>query len=256
MIKMGNYAIYCKNVDELKKVMKKFKFISESLGVESHWSSGNHVEDCIWLYNNCPLWIYFKCTDNDIVLTWEDGLLDPAFEVIDTGVFLNYDNSITIYRLGKKVVAVDNNTGYKEQIFLSSFEEGNDFPSVSKTLIDRLFLKLGAHKDTTEPEPIPYLSGEDSHFCGTIGEPTNLTDSFGRKLFVGDVVEVISHYGSEDWNEFVLYDSSSNKYFIKSIKGFCVGGNDYCNSYLVVKVKDYSDLEHLESYSKIKAILK
>lgn len=89
MMKMGNYAIYCKNVNDLKRVLRKFDYISNYLGVESHWSSGKYVTDCDWLYDSCPVWIYFNYEHSGITLTWDKScLLEPLYEVIDIEVFL------------------------------------------------------------------------------------------------------------------------------------------------------------------------
>lgn len=240
---MKKFTVCCQNKTDLDKAIKKFK----SMGAK--WLGIFDITDLDWFHGCFPVWMLFE----DGSICWNEEK-PKSFNPIRLKDFLESENqSITIYQKGRKVIAKDNATG-KTAIAKCHPEDEFDFFIGAKLAIDRL----------VESEKFaPYLKYGTVHeeFYGKIGEPTNLLDSFGKPLFVGDVVELIGKTTGHLGQEFVVkskisWGEKNIKSFVMSIEESCKGGNDYDGRFLVVKVKDYSKLEHLEKCGLITAILK
>lgn len=240
---MEKFAVLCKNKTDLDKAIKKFKRMG------AKWFGIFDIIDGDWFNTNFPVWMVHEHG----TVCWS-GEKPEGFNPIRLKEFLGSENnSVTIYQKGRKVVAKDNATG-KTATARCHPEDEFDFSVGAKLALDRLI----------EPEKfVPYLK-RGTFFeenCGKIGEPTNLLDSFGKPLFVGDVVELISKITGHLGEEFVvkskdLCGEKNIKSFVMGIEESCKGGNDYDGRFLVVKVKDHSKVEHLERHSFITAILK
>lgn len=90
-------------------------------------------------------------------------------------------------------------------------------------------------------------SAKDSHY-GFLGMPTNLIDSVGRKLRVGDVVEVFDSNGISCGEECVVdtsYDPDNyNGFpFIAGWLGHCKRGCSYITGHNMIKKRGYEDLK-------------
>lgn len=239
---MEKFAVLCKNNTDLDKAIKKFKRMG------AKWLGIFDIIDCDWFHGCFPVWILFE----NRAICWNEKKPE-GFNPIRLKDFLESENqSITIYQKGHKVIAKDNATG-KTATAKCHPEDEFDFSIGAKLALDRLF----------KPEEfVPYLKDDClAYDYGKIGEPTNLLDSFGKPLFVGDVVELISETTEHLGQEFVVkskisWGEKNIKSFVMSIEKSCKGGNDYDGRFLVVKVKDHSKVEHLEKHSFITAILK
>lgn len=240
---MEKFAVLCKNKTDLDKAIKKFK----SMGAK--WKGIFDIVDCDWFHTNFPVYVMYE----NGAICWSEEKLE-GFNPIRLKEFLQSENqSITIYQKGREVIAKNNTTG-KTATAKCHPEDEFDFSVGAKLAIDRL----------VESEKfVPYLKYGTVHeeFYGKIGEPTNLLDSFGKPLFVGDVVELISKITGHLGEEFVVksklsWGEKNIKSFVMGIEENCKGGNDYDGRFLVVKVKDHSKLEHLEKCGLITAILK
>ena len=94
-----------------------------------------------------------------------------------------------------------------------------------------------------------YLICEDTREnYGILGTKTNLTDTLGRELFVGDVVEIF-YDGKEKGRAFVVCDE--DKCFVMGIKAQ-TPENDF--GFKTQKVKSYKDVLHNEKYGFVKAV--
>lgn len=239
---MEKFAVLCKNNTDLDKTIKKFK----SMGAK--WLGIFDITDLDWFHGCFPVWMLFE----NGAICWNEKKPE-GFNPIRLKDFLESENqSITIYQKGHKVIAKDNATG-KTATAKCHPEDEFDFSVGARLALDRLF----------KPEEfVPYLKDDClAYDYGKIGEPTNLLDSFGKPLFVGDVVELISKTTGHLGEEFVVkskisWGEKNIKSFVMGIEEICKGGNDYDGRFLVVKVKDHSNLEHLEEHSFITAILK
>lgn len=239
---MEKFAVLCKSKTDLDKTIKKFKRMG------AKWLGIFDIIDCDWFHGCFPVWMLFE----NGAICWNEKKPE-GFNPIRLKDFLESENqSITIYQKGHKVIAKDNATG-KTATAKCHPEDEFDFSIGAKLALDRLF----------EPEEfVPYLKDVCSRYdYGKIGEPTNLLDSFGKPLFVGDVVDVISKTTGHLGQEFVVknkieWGAKNVKSFVMGIEESCKGGNDYDGRFLVVKVKDHSKVEHLERHDFITAILK
>ena len=239
---MEKFAVLCKNKADLDEAMKKFKRMG------AKWFGIFDIVDDNWFNTIFPVWMVYEHE----TVYWS-GEKPEGFNPIRLKEFLQSENlSITIYQKGRKVIAEDNATG-KTATAKCHPEDEFDFSVGARLALDRLF----------KPEEfVPYLKDDClAYDYGKIGEPTNLLDSFGKPLFVGDVVELISKTTGHLGQEFVVkskisWGEKNIKSFVMGIEENCKGGNDYDGRFLVVKVKDHSNLEHLEEHSFITAILK
>lgn len=240
---MEKFAVLCKNKTDLDKAVNKFK----SIGAK--WNGVFDITDYNWIYGCLPVWMVYEHG----TVCWS-GEKPEGFNSIRLKEFLQSENqSITIYQKGRAVIAKNNATG-KTAIAKCHPEDEFDFSVGAKLAIDRL----------VESEKfVPYLKCGTffEENCGKIGEPTNLLDSFGKPLFVGDVVELISKITGHLGEEFVVkskvsWGEKNIKSFVMGIEKDCKGGNEYGGKFIVVKVKDHSKVEHLEKHSFITAILK
>lgn len=240
---MEKFAVLCKNKTDLDKAIKKFKRMG------AKWFGIFDIVDDDWFNTNFPVWMVYEHG----TVCWS-GEKPEGFNLIRLKEFLGSENnSVTIYQKGRKVIAEDNATG-KTAIAKCHPEDEFDFSVGAKLAIDRL----------VESEKfVPYLKCGTffEENCGKIGEPTNLLDSFGKPLFVGDVVELISKITGHLGEEFVVkskvsWGEKNIKSFVMGIEKDCKGGNEYGGKFIVVKVKDHSKVEHLERHGFITAILK
>lgn len=108
-------------------------------------------------------------------------------------------------------------------------------------------------KETFRPH-LKYIYGKQSH-TGNIGEPTNQTAFGGKRLFIGDCVN--------------LYDIGKRKYIgVKVVakkdhypNGFIMGAgccnfvNGVCGDLQIQKVKSFKDLKDGETIDSIKVVL-
>lgn len=242
---MEKFAVLCKNKTDLDKAIKKFKRMG------AKWFGIFDIVDCDWFHGCFPVWMLFE--NGALCICWNEKKPE-GFNPIRLKDFLESENqSITIYQKGRKVIAKDNATG-KIATAKCHPEDEFDFSVGAKLALDRLI----------EPEKfVPYLKCGTffEENCGKIGEPTNLLDSFGKPLFVGDVVELISKITGHLGEEFVVkskvsWGEKNVKSFVMGIERACKGGNEYGGKFIVVKVKDHSKVEHLERHGFITAILK
>lgn len=97
-----------------------------------------------------------------------------------------------------------------------------------------------------EGEP-SYLTMDKKHY-GIIGTKTDLTDSLGKQLFVGDVVKIY-YQGEENGEEFVVFDGE--KFFVMGIAGQT---KDIDFGFRTKKIKHYEEVENNEQYGVIKAV--
>lgn len=239
---MEKFAVLCKSKTDLDKTIKKFKRMG------AKWLGIFDIIDGDWFHTNFPVYMIYE----NGAICWSEEKPEN-FNLIRLKEFLGSENnSVTIYQKGRKVIAEDNATG-KIATAKCHPEDEFDFSVGAKLALDRLF----------KPEEfMPYLKdiclGYD---YGKIGEPTNLLDSFGKPLFVGDVVELISKTTGHLGEKFVVkskvsWGEKNVKSFVMGIEKDCKGGNEYGGKFIVVKVKDHSKVEHLEKHSFITAILK
>lgn len=237
---MEKFAVLCKNKTDLDEAIKKFKRMG------AKWLGIFDIIDCDWFHGCFPVWMLFENGE----ICWNEEK-PKGFNSIRLKEFLESENqSITIYQKVREVIAKNNITG-KTATAKCHPEDEFDFSVGAKLALDRLI----------ESEKfVPHLESRIGNY-GAIGEPTNLLDSFGTPLFIGDVVELISKTTGHLGEEFVVkseisWGEKNIKSFVMGIEKNCKGGNDYDGRFLVVKVKDYSKVEHLEQHSFITAILK
>lgn len=237
---MEKFAVLCKNKTDLDEAVKKFK----SMGAK--WKGIFDITDLDWFHGCFPIWMLFENGN----ICWNEKK-PKGFNSIRLQDFLESENqSITIYQKVREVIAKNNITG-KTATAKCHPEDEFDFSVGAKLALDRLI----------ESEKfVPHLESQIGNY-GAIGEPTNLLDSFGTPLFIGDVVELISKTSGCVGESFVvkgedLLKKGKTKNFVMGIEVNCAGGNDYGSNFLVVKVKDHSKVEHLEKHAYVTAILK
>jgi len=160
-----------------------------------------------------------------------EHLLKP---ISDNKIVITTDGKTTLARLyeGNKVV--------KSAQAICSPDDDFDFGYGARLAFDRLM-------DKPEFKPHLWFDGEN---YGVVGEETKYKDVVGRKLCVGDVVELFDECGMSRGNRFVVRTSAGlneNKSFIMGIAGDC---NDQTGKisygWKIFKTRGYETLKHGE----------
>lgn len=150
---------------------------------------------------------------------------------------------IVIYQKGKEVIALDKNTG-KKGIAKCSPDDKFDFETGAKLAFERLYQDKGF---------MPYLKIRitGSNY-GTIGTPTNYEDVIGRKLFVGDTVELYNR-NQECLGERAIVERNGKK-FVFGIEMVCDDVKGTTGGWKILKKRSYNDIKDGETVDEIKYI--
>lgn len=194
-----------------------------------------------------PKWIHCDSYEGTSKLSWGSRLIN-GFKPLDYRSFVG-KYSITISSYGSEIIAESMISGKKAIIPCFKDDDEKDFIEGAIFALKKLI----ADKDT-----LPHLVSDLGNFYSNIGEPTDLLDSFGRPLCVGDVVSLIDRDGIFRESQFVVScddEEDCTHSFVMGIEWMCKGGMDYSGEFLVVKTKSYKDLQHQENYGFVTAII-
>ena len=180
----------------------------------------------------------------------------------DDQYFYDYENTtakeflqnecVVIFRDGNATVALDKTTGNKA-VARCCPEDTYDFMTGAKLAFDRL-IKANDKLDGCESSFSPYLEiaahGEVDQY-GCIGDKTPIRDAIGRKLFVGDVVELYNK------NNVFCGECPVVKRehcFVMGIKLFCESDGTITDGYKVILKRKHYEVENGEIVEHIRYV--
>jgi len=182
---------------------------------------------------------------------WSEDCVNPIKEVkrpAKVGEFVkvtNPDNYLfNEYKFGDILKVVDyihNLTCYKK-------EDG-------KFLYEEEYVVLEGYEDCNyvkkfEEKFVPYLEFYASNY-GIIGEDTNIIDAVGRRLRIGDTVEIY-HYGEYLEESTIVKNQAKN--FVMGICSFCNPDGSIRNDYKIIKKRSYKEINDREVVHDIRYV--
>lgn len=100
---------------------------------------------------------------------------------------------------------------------------------------------------------VPHLVSAVKEHYGNIGEPTNYKDAIGRKLRIGDTVDLFN-----DENEYrgECAIVKNGKVFVMGIRGSCCEKSGTTGDWKIIKKRSHTDVSHGEAVGEIKFVKK
>lgn len=166
---------------------------------------------------------------------------------------------ITISTDGKNTFCVLKHKGIVrgDSIAKCSPEDDFDFKAGARIALERLFSSSRKHFDELKIKKpfVPSLYWYNQNF-GKIGEPTDLRDSEGNPLFIGDTVKTFSRTtGSYYGVNYVCRPTEGKETFVMGIAGDCSTTERMLSDWIITKVGSYTDLNHGEEHDGVVAKL-
>lgn len=156
---------------------------------------------------------------------------------------------VVIYRDGNATVALDKRTD-KKAIARCCPEDTYKFMTGAKLAFDRLTAPREDKKSFS-----PYLEmavhGKAEQY-GSIGDKTPITDAIGRKLYVGDVVELYNE-NNVFCGEYPVVKKKKHCY-VMGIKCMCDSDGTITNGYKIILKRKHDDVENGEIVEHIRYV--